>query len=124
MPSFSKTTNGLFISKSRESSSCLSFSGHRQLRMRSHVLFRAGGGSRNLKPQIWKTCVLPLELHRHKCNLMANHRLLVATNQCFSLGKTSKSAGSYQLKLCLHLRVTGLKVLNLFYQFVINLPPS
>jgi hypothetical protein len=42
MPSFSKQSNGLFISKSRESSTCLPLSAHRQLRMRSHVLLFAG----------------------------------------------------------------------------------
>lgn len=39
MPSFSKQSNGLFILKSRGSSTCLSLSAHRQLRMRSHVLY-------------------------------------------------------------------------------------
>ena len=38
MSSFSKQSNGLFILKSRESSTCLPLSVHRQLRMRSHVL--------------------------------------------------------------------------------------
>ena len=58
------------------------------------AFYKASGGNRNLKPPIWKTGVLPLELHWHKCNLMANHRLLVATNQCFSLWeKHHKIAG-------------------------------
>lgn len=40
----------------------------------------------------------------------------------FALGKNIKKAPDLPTRLCLHLMVTGLKVLNLFYQLIISLP--